>query len=309
MSHFLLAISVLALASIAWARATLPADGFVAGRNVSLLAIAHRAARPRADRLGRVLDRVRAALGRRRHPPRRQPARHDLRARPRRDLVRGRGRDPADRPVAPRAAPCSASASSRAALLDPAAAAGLHRRVPVAQPAALGRRAGPRLSGGARLDHDRLPRDARRRPARRSERRCGRRRAPRPAEVSTTRTGRAQRATSRSSASKKRASSPSCLPRAAAGRRARSPRRVSAYTLQRPGSTLQRQRPSASRSTCISRRGRLRDRVRAGPRRSCGSPRRSSRPSSASTPRPSSAGRLQRVHRPPAHGRARPRSG
>jgi cytochrome c oxidase assembly protein subunit 15 len=40
MSHFLLAISVLALASIAWARATLPADGFVAGRNVSLLAIA-----------------------------------------------------------------------------------------------------------------------------------------------------------------------------------------------------------------------------------------------------------------------------
>jgi cytochrome c oxidase assembly protein subunit 15 len=40
MSHFLLAICVLALASIAWARATLPADGFVAGRNVSLLAIA-----------------------------------------------------------------------------------------------------------------------------------------------------------------------------------------------------------------------------------------------------------------------------
>jgi cytochrome c oxidase assembly protein subunit 15 len=31
MSHFLLAISVLALASIAWARATLPQDGFVAG--------------------------------------------------------------------------------------------------------------------------------------------------------------------------------------------------------------------------------------------------------------------------------------
>jgi heme a synthase len=39
MSHFLLAICVVALASIAWARATLPADEFVAGRNVSLLAI------------------------------------------------------------------------------------------------------------------------------------------------------------------------------------------------------------------------------------------------------------------------------
>jgi cytochrome c oxidase assembly protein subunit 15 len=36
MSHFLLAISVLALASIAWARATLPQDGFVAGRRLSL---------------------------------------------------------------------------------------------------------------------------------------------------------------------------------------------------------------------------------------------------------------------------------
>jgi cytochrome c oxidase assembly protein subunit 15 len=40
MSHFLLAISVVALATIAWARATLPADGFVAGRYLSLLAIA-----------------------------------------------------------------------------------------------------------------------------------------------------------------------------------------------------------------------------------------------------------------------------
>jgi heme a synthase len=36
MSHFLLAISVLALASIVWARATLPQDGFVAGRRLSL---------------------------------------------------------------------------------------------------------------------------------------------------------------------------------------------------------------------------------------------------------------------------------
>jgi heme a synthase len=39
MSHFLLAISVLALASIAWARATLPQDGFAAGRRLSLWTI------------------------------------------------------------------------------------------------------------------------------------------------------------------------------------------------------------------------------------------------------------------------------
>jgi cytochrome c oxidase assembly protein subunit 15 len=36
MSHFLLAISVLALATIAWARATLPPDGFAAGSRLSL---------------------------------------------------------------------------------------------------------------------------------------------------------------------------------------------------------------------------------------------------------------------------------
>jgi cytochrome c oxidase assembly protein subunit 15 len=36
MSHFLLAITVLGLASIAWARATLPQDGFVAGRRLAL---------------------------------------------------------------------------------------------------------------------------------------------------------------------------------------------------------------------------------------------------------------------------------
>jgi heme a synthase len=35
MSHFLLAITVLGLASTAWARATLPRDGFVAGRRLS----------------------------------------------------------------------------------------------------------------------------------------------------------------------------------------------------------------------------------------------------------------------------------
>jgi cytochrome c oxidase assembly protein subunit 15 len=40
MSHFLLAITVLGLSSIGWARATLPADGFVAGRSLSLLAAA-----------------------------------------------------------------------------------------------------------------------------------------------------------------------------------------------------------------------------------------------------------------------------
>jgi cytochrome c oxidase assembly protein subunit 15 len=39
MSHFLLAISVLALASIAWARATLPQDGFVARGRLSLWTI------------------------------------------------------------------------------------------------------------------------------------------------------------------------------------------------------------------------------------------------------------------------------
>ncbi len=39
MSHFLLAITVLGLASIAWARATLPQDGFVAGRRLSLWTI------------------------------------------------------------------------------------------------------------------------------------------------------------------------------------------------------------------------------------------------------------------------------
>jgi cytochrome c oxidase assembly protein subunit 15 len=39
MSHFLLAISVLALASIAWARATLPQDGFVARSRLSLWTI------------------------------------------------------------------------------------------------------------------------------------------------------------------------------------------------------------------------------------------------------------------------------
>lgn len=36
MSHFLLAITVLALATIAWARASLPEDGFVAGARLSL---------------------------------------------------------------------------------------------------------------------------------------------------------------------------------------------------------------------------------------------------------------------------------
>ena len=36
MSHFLLAISVLALATIAWARATLPRDGFAAGSRLAL---------------------------------------------------------------------------------------------------------------------------------------------------------------------------------------------------------------------------------------------------------------------------------
>jgi cytochrome c oxidase assembly protein subunit 15 len=39
MSHFLLAISVLALATIAWARATLPQDGFVARGRLSLWTI------------------------------------------------------------------------------------------------------------------------------------------------------------------------------------------------------------------------------------------------------------------------------
>jgi cytochrome c oxidase assembly protein subunit 15 len=39
MSHFLLAITVLALATIAWARASLPADGFSAGTRLSLWAI------------------------------------------------------------------------------------------------------------------------------------------------------------------------------------------------------------------------------------------------------------------------------
>jgi len=39
MSHFLLAITVLGLASIGWARATLPEDGFVAGGRLSLLAV------------------------------------------------------------------------------------------------------------------------------------------------------------------------------------------------------------------------------------------------------------------------------
>jgi heme a synthase len=40
MSHFLLAISVLALATIAWARATLPRDGFAAGSRLALWAVA-----------------------------------------------------------------------------------------------------------------------------------------------------------------------------------------------------------------------------------------------------------------------------
>jgi cytochrome c oxidase assembly protein subunit 15 len=39
MSHFLLAISVLALATIAWARATLPRDGFAAGSRLALWTI------------------------------------------------------------------------------------------------------------------------------------------------------------------------------------------------------------------------------------------------------------------------------
>jgi cytochrome c oxidase assembly protein subunit 15 len=39
MSHFLLAISVLALATIAWARATLPQDGFAAGSRLALWTI------------------------------------------------------------------------------------------------------------------------------------------------------------------------------------------------------------------------------------------------------------------------------
>jgi cytochrome c oxidase assembly protein subunit 15 len=39
MSHFLLAITVLGLASVSWARATLPEDGFVAGERVSLVAV------------------------------------------------------------------------------------------------------------------------------------------------------------------------------------------------------------------------------------------------------------------------------
>jgi cytochrome c oxidase assembly protein subunit 15 len=40
MSHFLLAITVLGLATVGWARATLPEDGFVAGQRLSLLAVA-----------------------------------------------------------------------------------------------------------------------------------------------------------------------------------------------------------------------------------------------------------------------------
>jgi heme a synthase len=39
MSHFLLAIAVLGLASVCWARATLPEDGFVAGQRVSIVAV------------------------------------------------------------------------------------------------------------------------------------------------------------------------------------------------------------------------------------------------------------------------------
>jgi cytochrome c oxidase assembly protein subunit 15 len=39
MSHFLLAIAVLALATIAWARVSLPADGFMAGTRLSLWTI------------------------------------------------------------------------------------------------------------------------------------------------------------------------------------------------------------------------------------------------------------------------------
>jgi cytochrome c oxidase assembly protein subunit 15 len=39
MSHFLLAITVLGLSSIGWARATLPNDGFVAGGRLSLVAV------------------------------------------------------------------------------------------------------------------------------------------------------------------------------------------------------------------------------------------------------------------------------
>ncbi|MEO9175533.1 MAG: COX15/CtaA family protein [Gaiellales bacterium] len=39
MSHFLLAITVLGLASVCWARTTLPEDRFVAGRQVSVVAV------------------------------------------------------------------------------------------------------------------------------------------------------------------------------------------------------------------------------------------------------------------------------
>ena len=138
MSHFLLAISVLGLASVAWARATLPEDGFVAGRRLAARDRDGRA-RPRPDRLGRVLDRGRAALGRPRHPPCRQPARHDLRPRPRRHLVLGRGRAPAGRSGAASRSCAPRPANRRAARA--AAAAGRDRRVPVAQPPALGRRA------------------------------------------------------------------------------------------------------------------------------------------------------------------------
>ena len=52
------------------------------------------------------------ALGRRRHPPRRQPARHDVRARARRDRLRDRGRRAAPAAAAPRARP-DRSVSSR----------------------------------------------------------------------------------------------------------------------------------------------------------------------------------------------------
>ena len=107
--------------------------------------VRQRRGRIRADRQRDVLDGGRPARRRAGHPPHGQPARRDLRARARRDDLRDR-RDALPGSAAIRLLAARSLARPRARAARPRAAAGLHRRVPVAQPAAVVGRAGPRLA-------------------------------------------------------------------------------------------------------------------------------------------------------------------
>ena len=159
MNHFLVAVVATGLAAMLLARMAAGAATRRAVRS-RLAGPRQRARGLRADRERRVLHGGGAARRRRGHPPHGQPAGRDLRARARRDdLHHHRGAAAARAAVRQLAARSLAGPRARAD--HPAAAAGLHRRVPVAQPAALVGRAGARLGRGGGVDRLRLARDPR----------------------------------------------------------------------------------------------------------------------------------------------------